>query len=177
MQKMRESIIGEVKLQISKSFDDIPYPGDKNIFIESGAHIFDVEKAVNQLKVKHWQDIPIDALINNRDRIGYLTANGFQFYIPAFLCAVIDKPAEVDVMLDNTISYLMTSRKHQRQILLSKRVSLFTDSQIGAIVAFFKDYEIIYPPARWSITNGDKQQIEHSINYWESFLKPGDTGN
>ena len=165
------TIKDEMIQDITNAFETVTYPDIEDVFIYSGNHIFDTKIAATQLSFLNLSDLDISILNRNRDRMSYLTPEGFLAYMPVFLIAIILYPYEVDVMKDNLVYCLMPNDKEQFQISLEKRTSLFGASHIKVIIRFFENYEIFFPRSKWLFTERDEIEIYKAIVYWGKILK------
>lgn len=158
--------------KIASAFQQEALPRDAELYISSADHIFDTEEAMVSLNYEHWNQIPLENLIQNRDRISYLTEIGFRFLLPAFLTVAIEHPKEVDVLLDNIIFALVPpdNLEHPRYDSIMKRARILSMPQIEAILAFFESYADIYPINEWSFSSKDREKIERAIQFWRLIL-------
>ena len=84
-----------VAKQIEEAFADTPYPGDNNIGWGCGSEGKEFEEVV---RGKHWKDLTLDFIIKHRSNIHCMTTDGFRFYLPAFLLAIVWHWEEVDTL-------------------------------------------------------------------------------
>lgn len=155
---------------IKECFSTIKLTANQSIFIPSAGHIFDAEIADTSLRQEQWSDIPLDILMANRDRMSYLTNEGFHFLLPAFLIASIEFPQQVDVLLDNIVFMLTPPDSDNQNIYraFESRIEGLSRQQSQGIAAFFQNYKHIYPVDEWSFTEKDAIQIERAYAFWKA---------
>jgi hypothetical protein len=170
----------EMVQEITAAFANIEYPEGNSIFISEAGHYFDIEEAIDDLSAKSWSDIPLKTLMDNRNRLSFLTPPAYCFFLPAYLIAAIEHPKEVDVLLDNVIESLTPPNQlayekrglnyiAARQKLLARAKTL-NHQQIAAVISFFKSYSLLYPPSEWSFMPNDAEKIQKAISFWEEYL-------
>ncbi len=159
----------QVATKIIDAFSQERFPKEAELFIPSGGHIFDIEKAVAGLNYEKWSQIPLQSLIRNRDRISYLTEVGFHFLLPAFLIAAINHPRQVDVLVDSVICALVPPDRPDWHERFTRRAKTLSDTQGQAILCFFESYTEIYPIEEWSFSPEDEDQVKKAIEFWRSW--------
>jgi hypothetical protein len=74
--------------EIKNRFSQVPYPGDNDLTI----HPLGLDEIFyDAIRGKTWQELDTEMLTYHHDCIGVLTTKGFQYYLPAFLIADIQK--------------------------------------------------------------------------------------
>lgn len=92
---------------IREAFKDTVYPGDDAI-AHTNTQYSDYEgNTVREaLKGKKWEEVGFATLSNNAIEPAFLTAEGFRYYLPAFMVCMLTDIAEVDVVGDTIVDYL-----------------------------------------------------------------------
>ena len=90
-------------LRIDKSFGGNTYPGDEDIVRDSSGSDPESIRIRETLKGKHWRDIPFDTLERLRFALPFLSAEGYRFYLPAFMVASIIDFQRAGVIPDEVV--------------------------------------------------------------------------
>jgi hypothetical protein len=69
---------------VEAAFANVEYPGDDHIVVKTDVVVDDRDTIYDSFKGKHWRDLTMDILIENREHIVFLTPHGYQFFLPAF---------------------------------------------------------------------------------------------
>ena len=83
-----EDAAGRLARAIAAAFADVPRPGDEHI----GRWRAPEMEMVEELRARHWRDVPADVARYHFDGLRSLTPEAFHFYLPAFLIASLDDP-------------------------------------------------------------------------------------
>lgn len=161
----------ELVQNIKDAFSAIEVSKNEGLFIPSAEHIFDAQRAEAKIReVQWWWEIPLDVLIANRDRISYLSRDGFRFLLPAFLIAAIEQPKQVDVLVSNIIWTLTPPKTSDidRYKTFETRMAALSIQQSQVIANFFQEYTTIYPVDEWSFTKSDEVEISRAYVFWRS---------
>ncbi|MBI1282355.1 MAG: hypothetical protein GC179_29785 [Anaerolineaceae bacterium] len=134
--------------QIDEAFLNNRYPGDDGIGGDE----------VSKFSGK-WQDIPLETIIYNRSVIAEFSTEGFAYYLPAFLKAIITHHQEVDVLADKVLLSL-TPPEIPGDRFLIKVIEELDTKQKWAVRDFLAVYEMLFPG---SIISGD---LRRAISYW-----------
>lgn len=159
----------EMAQLIKDNFSDIQLLKSEDIFIPSANHIFDVARAENEIRGnQQWWEIPLSILMDNRDRISYLSIGGFRFLLPAFLVAALEQSKRVDVLRDNIIDSLIPPKSSDVATyeIFETRMRVFSTRQSQAVATFFQEYITLFPVTEWSFTENDKVQINLAYIFW-----------
>jgi hypothetical protein len=137
------------------------------LFVDTAGQYFDVESASSDLKCKYWSELPIEALIKHRNIIGFLNDDGFYFYFPAFLSAIISEPYKVDTLTESVVYYLTPDESndvpYQRFL---RKVSKFSQREASVIARFFDAYFDLFPLDKWSHSSRDIGKILEASRFW-----------
>ncbi len=161
----------ELVQNIKDAFSAIEVSKNERLFIPSADHIFDAQRAEAKIReVQWWWEIPLDVLIANRDRISYLSKDGFRFLLPAFLIAAIEQPKQVDVLVSNIIWTLTPPKTSDidKYKNFETRMAALSIQQSQVIANFFQEYTTIYPVDEWSFTESDEVKISRAYVFWRS---------
>lgn len=85
---------------IERAFGPMQYPGDDNIVYDNSGYDLECVEIKEALKGKHWRDISCDTLDQLRQSLGFLSPQGFRFYLPAFLRITVTDYRRADVIPD-----------------------------------------------------------------------------
>lgn len=95
-----------VCLRINDGFAHVPYPGDEHIVRDNSGFDLECEKVKSALKGRHWRDVSFNTLDGIRSALPFLSAEGYRFYLPAFMViSVVDFP-RADVIPDEVVQSL-----------------------------------------------------------------------
>ncbi len=100
MDSKAENRVDALRKEIDEAFGSLPYPGDDQI-IQKGTQ--DYEETMALLSGKHWKDISPSDLVFNGEYIAYTKPLGFQFFLPAWLLAMIQDDVDTDVLPDDMV--------------------------------------------------------------------------
>lgn len=119
----------ELIAEITTAFEDEPYPGDSNIVYDnSGFHLECIEIR-DAFKGHPWQTVPDDVLSTERTGLSFMSKEGFQYYLPAFMCSLLRDSSVVDdgigmvvrmLKLPTEIDIAVVAEKIQRFEVASK---------------------------------------------------------
>lgn len=143
--------------EIQTAFRDVPMPSDIGMYLE---------KLENRQRgdVKPVEYRPI------ADELHWFTPEGFCYFLPSILEAVILYPVDADVM---TISILRAlSPSYQSGInyeQFESRVYRLDTKQKKAIRLFIEHYELLFPNDRWDYASFDIVNLSHAITFWQQF--------
>ena len=117
----------------------------------------------------HWNDVPLDTLINHRLSLPLFTPEAFRFYLPAFLRAAVAHPAAVDTLTENLFFMLTPPEAPGPEMdLFLRRLNGLNPAQKAVIRKFIKLYnetETSYPDA----------QRERAASFWEKYAETDET--
>ena len=133
--------------QVEEAFSNTIYPGDDQIITNPNLSI---TSELSQVFVgKHWKQIPLDLIAQERLSLPHFTPQGFCFYLPAFLRAALLYPDRVDILPDNIFYMLIPPDKASANWdNFSDRINGFTKQQLEVIKSFVQLYisiETSYP--------------------------------
>lgn len=137
----------ELAQQVEIAFAGVPFPGDDNIVSHPNTWI--ASHLPRLFAGKHWKEIPLEVIIQEKLSLPLFTPEGFRFYLPAFLCAALLYPDQVDILPRNIIFNLTPPDEEGAEMEeFLKKISGFTKEQIDVIKAYVKLYvatETSYP--------------------------------
>jgi hypothetical protein len=80
-------------LRIDESFGGSPYPGDEHIVRDNSGSDPESTRIKDELRGRHWRDVSFEALERLRFALPFLSAEGYRFYLPAFMTmSIVDFP-------------------------------------------------------------------------------------
>lgn len=92
--------------EITAAFKDEPYPGDEALVAENTA-ISPAGRTVRDTLQGHlWQEVSDDALATVQTSLSALSAAGFHYYLPAFMCSVLQDGSGVGKDISEVIRLL-----------------------------------------------------------------------
>ena len=113
---------------IEDAWRDVPYPGDGKIFTPES---YDDEDIVNYFGGTTWRGHNPADLRAHSSAFTFFTPEAFHYWLPAFMIAAIQDPAEADVIVDY-IPWYLTDRD------VSKRWPLFSPAQRQALGGYLR---------------------------------------
>jgi hypothetical protein len=85
----------QLVVEVTAAFKDELYPGDLSIVYDSsGLHLACIEIR-EAFKGHLWQDVPEDVLSTKQTGLSFMSKEGFKYYLPAFICSVIQNRSVV----------------------------------------------------------------------------------
>jgi hypothetical protein len=138
-----EAFREELASQIEQAFANTPYP-------ENG----DVGYELEDIEGLHWKEVPTSLLRAHRDELSSFTPEGFRFFLPALLIAVILHPDQVDTLTWNIIGKLAPPEPESDiraelfdflEITFRQRVSVLSPEEKAAVRAFVEAYDQLEP--------------------------------
>lgn len=88
----RSSFIAE----ITTAFQNVPYPGDLNIVYDNTGFHLECIEVREAFKGHLWQTVPDDVLSTERTGLSFMSREGFRYYLPAFMCSLLQDSSIVD---------------------------------------------------------------------------------
>ena len=162
---MSETLREALAKRVETAFRDTSCPTD-DIF-----HYPDNwEHNVNDFKGKHWRDIPLNLLIQHRDKLVSLTDASFHFYLPAYLRAAILHPDDVDTLIDNLVLNLTPPIRIDKKLNdFLQKTELFDMEQKDVIATYFESFLELYPEFAISYSNErDLHDLGRAVTFWRS---------
>lgn len=148
--ELRQRLLNE----IDTAFLNNRYPGDHGI----GG------KDVSVFRGK-WQDISLETIIYNRSAISEFSTEGFAYYLPAFLKAIIVHTEAVDTLIYQVIPRLIPPKMPADRYLIKVMEELKPDQKL-AIRDFFVAYEQLLPNEIGDYSVVNLHDLERAIKYW-----------
>lgn len=118
----------------------------------------DDDNAANYFSGSSWKEHKTTDLRQHFDAFYEFEPEAFRYYLPAFMLADITDPIEADI-IGEAIVWFFTPRTNARLIdkeYINKRIALFTQQELSAIVAFITWFDI-----ECEGVAGAKQAIEY----------------
>lgn len=128
----------DVVSEIERAFSDAPYPGDDHIvtpLVIDGRECRDLEREeiAAAFRGKSWDDLTREAIHFHYHALPFLTAEGFRYYLPAYLIAALDAEWVNRIFLIYQLKY---PDKEQFQRLFLKQVRLLSPREKLAVCSF-----------------------------------------
>lgn len=142
--------------QIHLAFQDTPSP-------QSGVAGIELE----DFTMKHWSDISAQTIRKYQDEFSSFSPEGFRFFLPAIITAVILHPEICDLAVENIVVYL--SLPEPDNILYNyfqARSKLFTRAEKQAIALFLKSYREFHPYGWWTSNEESRIVLDKAITFW-----------
>lgn len=126
---------------VNESFAEIPYPGDDRIVYDSTGLHLECREILEKFRGKHWKSVPYEDYEFEYAAPFFMTAEGFQFYVPGFmLAAVVAFPDEmVSGVLADCLApppYGATSVAELERFF--SRCGHFSSAQMQAVTLFLR---------------------------------------
>jgi hypothetical protein len=130
---------------IDLAFTEIEHPADPLVDDPLRSEPAELAAAV---RGRHWRDLRIHVIIENRHALAFFTAAAFRHYLPAFLIAALAYPRATDVLWEMAFSILSPPDEPRQMTGFLDRVEGFDAAQrdsLRAYVALFNKTERTYP--------------------------------
>ena len=159
---------------IEESFADTPYPGDDRICKTD----VDGSDMVRAFRGKDWRDLQLNIITNYHVDMALMTPEGFRFYLPAFMLAVLFYYGHVSTLpmglmhsltppdaglLQKYLEKKTDPLKHTQIGDFLNRVSAFNSREKAAIRVFLETYRKWQPNAR-----SELRHLERAIEFWKT---------
>lgn len=162
----------EVIEQIKKAFTDTPPPkGWKIGYDWNDPEDDNMEVAFK--KYAHWQELPFEIIFQYRNELFYLTDEGFHFYLPAFMVAILKRGHDTDTLVDTILDrlvppslYYPNSYEEKDEASYEKRAKLFTLDECKAIFSFLKCYKAMFYDEFTGPSAYQQDLTESALVYW-----------
>src|SRR5688572_11923892 len=120
-----------VRRAIEQAFDGVPYPGDARLVSSEDDESVDLRE---NLKGRHWKEIPRDILRYHHDDLPFFSNIGFRYYFPAYLLAALEDDWDfLHFVIYNLAPTVDMHGYESRLDYLQKRFAEFTPAQKVAI--------------------------------------------
>ena len=73
--------------KLNEGFSATKYPGDDNIVYDNTGDHLECNEVANAFRGKKWNEVPLKVLRHNHEALFFFTAEGYRYYLPAFLRA------------------------------------------------------------------------------------------
>ncbi|MEP7292247.1 MAG: DUF6714 family protein [Chloroflexota bacterium] len=162
----------QVVSEIQNAFQNTPYPHDNDI----GRDEYEGQELWKPLQNRHWSEVPLELIKRYRDELSMFSYEGFRFYLPAFMLAILLHPDEVDTLHSNLLVNLTPLDYVSRQMNSSlkttnsglegfrRRAKLFSQQEGTAIIAFLnfykQEYSEEYPVRELKLVDG-------ALDFWK----------
>jgi hypothetical protein len=93
-------------LRISESFGGMEYPGDECIVRDESGGDLESTGIKEALKGQHWRDLSFETLERLRTSLPFLSAEGYRFFLPAFMVMSIVDFARADGIPEEVVRSL-----------------------------------------------------------------------
>jgi len=157
----------ELVQEIERAFAGAENPGSERL-VEYPDH-WESPAVIESFAGTHWNDVPLDTLINHRLSLPLFTPEAFRFYLPAFLRAAVLHPATVDTLTENLFFMLTPPESLEAEMdLFLRRLNGLNAEQKAVIRKFIKLYnetETSYPDP----------QRERAASFWEKYIETDET--
>ena len=102
-------------LEIRKEFSDVPFPAHCGLHaaVAMDDWITD-QRALREITIQQdymgeWWDVPKEHLLKCMMALSYFDAAGVDFYLPAYMCAIVEAPESFDIPGVRSSSWLVLS--------------------------------------------------------------------
>jgi hypothetical protein len=128
-----ENLLKRVR-KIKKAFSDLDHPDNDNIVYDNNSDYDELVETAQAFTGKHWNEITLETLLENYERIPFLSDIASRFYLPAFMIATLLHFEEVGFLSWNTINFLTP---YEDGIEKLKRIKSFCDAEQKAAIREF----------------------------------------
>lgn len=149
----------KIAKQLEAAFQDIPYPPeDDPILLYPGG--WAAIAIPDLLRGRHWRDLTLDLIIEQKLNISILSPKAFCFYLPAFIRAALLFPDEVDILPSIIVLNLAPPKENEPDTwAFFERMHGFTPSQREVL----KDYVARYVRIE---TSYEDETRDRAAEYW-----------
>lgn len=92
--------------QVRESFKVVAYPGDDKLVYDNSATHLECAEIKSAFCGKSWQEVTLAVLLAQNVAVSFFTPQAFQYYLPAYLIAVVEYYEDTDVLPDVVVSVL-----------------------------------------------------------------------
>jgi hypothetical protein len=161
----------QVISEIRNAFKDTPYP-----IGYIGRDNYEGEELWKPLVNKHWSDVSLELVRRYRNELPMLYDEGFRFYLPAFMLAILLHPREVDTLHASLILSLTPPDFRNQQLKSSPHASentlrvfrrganAFSQQEIIAIVTFLQFYKQEYSE---EYLVSELRLVDGALDFWQ----------
>jgi len=151
----------ELVKEIELAFNDVPKPDNVGIYLES-------------LQGRSREDVKPIEFRPISDELASFTTEGFCYFLPAMLEAVILYPDETDVLTESIIRKLAPPTKSEKYVELlqqqfDSRTEYLNLEQKKAVKHFVMSYRELFPNNGWSYYIHDQITLNNAIEFWQQF--------
>ena len=144
--------------KIHEAFKDTPAPKNGYVGYE-----------LEEFKQVHWRDVPVELIRKYRDSFGNFSPEGFRFYLPAILTAIILQPKIVDTAVNNIIFYVSPPELDEPfNQGFDLRVKEFCQEEKQAISLFLNSYRELEPYGWWTTDETYRMKLDRAIDFWRN---------
>jgi hypothetical protein len=157
----------QVTAQIEAAFAETPYPGDENIGWGCGSEGLELEKA---FQGKHWKELTLNLILEYCSEIPCTTAEGFRFYLPAWMLGVLLHYDKVDVLSEFVVFNLSPPYDSTELYHFLQHTGGFNRQEKAAILSFLEALLRLYP-LEWEYdlsSPPEHRSIYKAIEFWKS---------
>ncbi len=166
---MSEELREKIEQQIESAFAETPYPGDDLISKTMNDEVSRAFRAI------HWHDLSLKQIIDYGMDLQAFTPEGFRFYLPAFLLAVLRYYGQVSTLPISLmhslappdpnlyLKYQENQSPHNSVSDFLSRVSVFTLREKAAIRDFLLSYRRLYPEA-----TREQRHLNRALEFWKT---------
>lgn len=131
--------IPRFKASLEAAFAAVPYPGDDNItdcgYTKTfGGPCFECREIAEYFRGKPWRGHAITDLRYHESALSLFTEEALQYYLPAFVEAVLDDPQAADVIYDGLIFIFTPSSSPAAE----HHVQRLSSAQRSVMIAYFQ---------------------------------------
>jgi len=114
----------EILKKIAEAFINEPYIGDENIVYNNSEDHFECYELKKQFIGVKWEDVSKELIFENKDYLPFLSAEGFKYYLPAFMNYIISDFYDSDTLADNVID-LLTLPVEEDSIDMAQNIKMY----------------------------------------------------
>lgn len=163
--------IENLRAKIEGAFANSAYPGDEKIAMASSVFPDYEGNQVSAFLVgKHWQQITHLALINDypgdpSSCMRFLQADGFRYFLPAFLTIALDFKNAGDIADSacNILTFVGDKGSDEDKKIFLDRVTALSDCQKAVVVAALEFFAAHYQQAGYP----DNPAADALTSYWK----------
>jgi hypothetical protein len=156
-----------VRARIEAAFSFLDYPGDDRIVPDESDP--ESREVADSFRGKRWKDMPLQLIRQHSQSLPLFTPLAFRYYLPAFMCALVDSYYDADILRDTVLFNLTPPPKRVGPDwdFFWARANQFRVKEIDAICSFLELMDQ-YDRADWASTGIDRtiDRVEPAASFW-----------
>jgi hypothetical protein len=127
------SAIEAAVARVEAAFRDAAHPGADRLVAPSEPPDLEGQAAARDFGERHWRDLDAAFLSEHAAALALLSAEGYAFYLPAYLVAMLAEPIESDLVPTMVLVTLTPADEPRSPTWLAERLALLDREQRAAV--------------------------------------------